>query len=110
MGIISRLPVSNQKQKHSISYRDLIIGFALGWLGLLILIGIIKSINKPPLGSSWVKEKSTGLVTVLDSKNHIICRFYDSTPVRFGGIGVSIVDTILIHNSNDTLKASDFRD
>ena len=75
----------------------LIIAFSL--LVCILVMGLVAIFKVHTVAASpvhvrtFVKEKTTGLVTVMDSQGKIICTFYDSV----GGIGHDCPDTVSIY-------------
>lgn len=64
-------------------------------IAFYILINLNKINAKPVQVKSWIKQRESGLVTVMDSQENILCTFYDSA----GGIGCKCPDTVFVYPS-----------
>jgi len=93
MGIIQKKPSEPPKQKS-------IKAFLMAWLSILtslliIVLYLTMKTNNPVImvGKSYIKEKKTGLVTVVGNEGVMICQFYDS---MWNGIAQDCPDTVWI--------------
>lgn len=77
MGIISK-PETNTPYPKSPKNSNKVFSFMVGIFVGCGIISIAAIKKKPPIGTRWVKQHNTGIVTVYNSENQPICVFYDT--------------------------------